>query len=225
MVDRTIPFGDPANAEYFTGEGGADPPDGNFVVAETAAGTKLMEYDATASEWVVRGDVNMSGQALAVDSVDANSVSTDEANVTGETYVESVLGSTNSGVSAGTWVTVADSEQEDARDEYTGQKLAPDKSGYYEITGIVAFSGISDGDQVRARVRNVTDGNTVDPWIFNLPTSTSNDHYIPFTCKKELSAGKEYEIQATNGDSSFDLSGGSGIAQSGYTIERQVVHA
>lgn len=80
MVDRTIPFGDPANAEYFTGEGGSDPPDGNFVVAETAAGTKLMEYDATASEWVVRGDVNMSGQDLSVGSVDANSVSTDGIN-------------------------------------------------------------------------------------------------------------------------------------------------
>jgi hypothetical protein len=81
MVDRTIPWGDPANAAYFTGEGGSDPPDGNFVVAETAAGTKLMEWDATASAWQVRGDVNASGQSLTVGSVDANSVSTDRATI------------------------------------------------------------------------------------------------------------------------------------------------
>jgi hypothetical protein len=78
MVDRTIPWGDPANAEYFTGEGGSDPPDGNYVVAETAAGTKLMEWDATASAWQVRGDVDASGQALTADSLDANSVSADD---------------------------------------------------------------------------------------------------------------------------------------------------
>jgi len=63
MTDRTIEFGDPPS--YITGDGGEDPPDGNFVVAQVpGGGTKLLEYDDTAQAWQVRGDVDHNGNNI-----------------------------------------------------------------------------------------------------------------------------------------------------------------
>ena len=79
MPDETIeyPSGD-GDGPYYQGAGGNAPPDGNFVVAETGAGTKLMQWDATAGEWVVRGPAEMSGNDVTgVGALDAQSVSTD----------------------------------------------------------------------------------------------------------------------------------------------------
>ena len=84
MPDETIeyPSAD-GDGPYYQGAGGNAAPDGNFVVAETGAGTKLMEWDATAGEWVVRGPVAMSGNDVTgVGALDADSVSTDDLSVT-----------------------------------------------------------------------------------------------------------------------------------------------
>jgi len=80
MPDEAIeyPSAD-GDGPYYQGAGGNAPPDGNFVVAETGAGTKLMEWDATAGEWVVRGAVAMGGNDVTgVGALDADSVSTEE---------------------------------------------------------------------------------------------------------------------------------------------------
>jgi hypothetical protein len=86
MVDETIeyPSGD-GDGPYYQGAGGNAPPDGNFVVAETGAGTKLMEWDATAGEWVVRGPVEMSGNDVTgVGALDADSVNTEKVSFTSD---------------------------------------------------------------------------------------------------------------------------------------------
>jgi len=83
MPDETIeyPSAD-GDGPYYQGAGGNAPPDGNFVVAETGAGTKLMEWDATTGEWVVRGPVAMSGNDVTgVGELDADSVSTESVDV------------------------------------------------------------------------------------------------------------------------------------------------
>jgi hypothetical protein len=76
MPDRTINWGDSeTEATYQTGDD--DPTGGgNFVVArDTNGGVTLLEYDPAAGEWVSRGDVNLSGNDLSANAIDAGSVS------------------------------------------------------------------------------------------------------------------------------------------------------
>ena len=67
-------------AVYQTGD---DDPDGggNFVVArDTDGGVTLLEYDPVAGEWVARGDVNLDGNDLSANVIDAGSVSANDYN-------------------------------------------------------------------------------------------------------------------------------------------------
>ena len=76
MSDRTINWGDSeVEAVYQTGD---DDPDGggNFIVArDTDGGVTLLEYDPVAGEWVARGDVNLDGNDLSANVIDAAEVS------------------------------------------------------------------------------------------------------------------------------------------------------
>ena len=79
MSDRTINWGDSeVEAVYQTGD---DDPDGggNFIVArDTDGGVTLLEYDPVAGEWVARDDVNLDGNDLSANVIDAAAVSADE---------------------------------------------------------------------------------------------------------------------------------------------------
>ena len=81
MSDRTINWGDSeVEAVYQTGD---DDPDGggNFIVArDTDGGVTLLEYDPVAGEWVARGDVNLDGNDLSANVIDAAEVSADDYN-------------------------------------------------------------------------------------------------------------------------------------------------
>ena len=81
MSDRTINWGDSeVESVYQTGD---DDPDGggNFVVArDTDGGVTLLEYDPVAGEWVARGDVNLDGNDLSANAIDAAEVSANDYN-------------------------------------------------------------------------------------------------------------------------------------------------
>jgi hypothetical protein len=81
MAERRINWGaDATDAQYRTGD---DESNNRFIVAEDLdAGTVLLEYDESASEWVSRGSVNVDGNDVSnVGALDAQSASIDRANV------------------------------------------------------------------------------------------------------------------------------------------------
>jgi len=79
-MDRTINWGDDAaDARYRTQDTSST--GGDFVLAEDLdGGTVLLEYDYSASEWVSRGPVNLSGNditnagSITADSLEAETV-------------------------------------------------------------------------------------------------------------------------------------------------------
>jgi len=79
-MPRDIWFGSSeADAQYRLGD---DDADNRFVLAEdTDGGTILLEYDETASEWVSRGPVNMSGN----DITNVGALSTEKAQIAART--------------------------------------------------------------------------------------------------------------------------------------------
>ena len=81
MSDRTINWGDSeVEAVYQTGD---DDPDGggNFIVArDTDGGVTLLEYDPVAGEWVARDDLNLDGNDLSANAIDAAEVSANDYN-------------------------------------------------------------------------------------------------------------------------------------------------
>ena len=85
MSDRTINWGDSeVEAVYQTGD---DDPDGggNFIVArDTDGGVTLLEYDPVAGEWVARGDVNLDGNDLSANAIDATAVSAESVTIGGD---------------------------------------------------------------------------------------------------------------------------------------------
>lgn len=78
--ERTLNWGaDATDAQYRTGD---DDAENRFVLVEdTDGGTILLEYDETASEWVSRGPVNMSGNDVSnVGTLTADAVDVDALN-------------------------------------------------------------------------------------------------------------------------------------------------
>jgi len=84
-MDRTIHFGDDeADARYRIQDTSST--GGDFVVAEDLdGGTVLLEYDYSASEWVSRGPVNLSGNDITnAGSITADTLEADSATLSGE---------------------------------------------------------------------------------------------------------------------------------------------
>jgi len=81
-MDRTIHFGDDeADARYRIQDTSST--GGDLVLAEDLdGGTVLLEYDYSASEWVSRGPVNLSGN----DITNAGSISADALEANGSTF-------------------------------------------------------------------------------------------------------------------------------------------
>lgn len=111
--ERRINFGaDATDARYAiedTGNGA------NFILArDTTGGTVLLEYDDAAGEWVNRGGVDMDGNDISnVGTVNANSVSTDQATIEPE-QIDSLTTVVNIGtfkIKSGTRITLSDGEQ------------------------------------------------------------------------------------------------------------------
>lgn len=157
------------------------------------------------------------------DKVTANTVSTGEADITNETLVVADMGggTPNQSISANTWTTLElDNTTKDERGEWdtTNYQFSPDKSGYYHVTAQIKFQVNSDGDKIKARFQNVTDGNHV---IRNAQNSGSaRTQHVAIDKILYLESGKNYEVQGKNVDSS-DTMGSS--AESGvYCCIRSV---
>lgn len=134
----------------------------------------------------------------------ASSITVDQASVTGETLIKASRGSTSSSITAGDFVNIVDSEDEDKRDEFNAsQQFVPDSTGDYLVVGIAHFGGSSGGNHVQIRLRDVDGGNTIVETNVQIP---ANGAEVNFSFLEELTSGTTYELQATNNDTAFDIS-------------------
>lgn len=166
------------------------------------------------------------------DSLSPTSVSTDEADITGETYIKADRESKqSSSINAGNWDNLYDSEDTvdnlNEFDESGNAQFVPGESGVYTIKGGAAFQSPSDGDRLQARILDVDNSNIVPPGtIFDINVGATEDAIIPFNVDVDLTAGTSYEVQARNVSSSWKFKGSSndlGFRCYG-TIKRSVVH-
>lgn len=157
-------------------------------------------------------------QDQSIDNV--GSLSLEQASVSGETVIEGVRDSDTSSTTSGDWNNVFDGEATDTRDEFNAsQQFSPDKDGIYEIDVQVGFGGsTTDGDELRFRIRNVTDTSNVDD--FQRVKAEGTTPIVPFGKKYELDSTKTYEVQVTNQDSSYTVTS---FGTHGY-ISWSVVH-
>lgn len=156
--------------------------------------------------------------------VNAQTVTTGQADITNETYVESHLATDNTGISSGTFTNIVDTEDHDVRNEFnSSQQFSPDATGEYRIEAVIWFGSGADGDTHRGRVRNVTDNTGVKSQPLRVPVGAADSVGLPFSEVVPLDSSKNYEVQAMNDDSSFELLGGFGSACY-LTITKAVVH-
>lgn len=156
--ERTLNFGaDETDARWQMEDAGDG---GNFVLARDLDGaTVLLEYDATASEWVSRGPVNMDGNDLSnVGEVSSTAVSTEKIDIGNAAGSASL--SSNQTISSGAATKVnldtVDIEDADAVDVQTSNnRLQLQMDGTYLLTGFVRWDGgsFSSGDITQSLIR------------------------------------------------------------------------
>ncbi|AGM11152.1 hypothetical protein M196_gp60 [Halorubrum tailed virus 4] len=143
---------------------------------------------------------------LSGPGVDVDSVNTEEADITGETEIFVTRSADSSTITSGTWENLVDNVLNDNRGEMNGSlQFSPDKSGKYRFTGTVAPKSGASGDEIRLRLYNVTDSQTVNTEIRFDPVNAAGFPALPFGLTREVEAGKTYEIQALDLNSSFVL--------------------
>jgi len=180
------------------------------VVADPAEAV-MRSYVGTAEAQT--GDLTVPG------TLSADAVSTDEADITGETFIKASRGVNSSSTSSRTWVDVATSENEDVRGEQDSSlNINPDETGDYIVSGVVIWKNINDRDRIRIAVRDVDKDLHLSPRHVEVVAGADN-HWMTFYLDVELTAGTNYKVQATDDNSSFVVG-----TDSEYTVKRSVVH-
>jgi hypothetical protein len=151
----------------------------------------------------------------------ADSISVSGADVTGETFIEASRAAADSGLTAGTWHNLFDTEETDNRGEFTNFQFSPDKDGWYVVDGVMGIDPGSSGDALAVRCHNVTDDTTVKDRLAQFYTPDVNAAAIPFSATVPLDSAKTYEIQGSDFQSSFALRRDETFG----TIKRSVIQA
>lgn len=174
-------------------------------------------YDVSAGAWIPNQPIGTSSdrQNHYGDTGDYNS-----ADVTNDTFIKSVLDTSTSSQSSNSWVTIADTEQEDIRGEQDSSlNINPDESGWYEISASALAFETSDQDTLKLAVRDVDSGTTVER---EREKTSGSLHGIFKTFVVYLDSGTNYKVQFTDVDTSFKLSGSD--QETGYVVRKSVVH-
>jgi len=139
------------------------------------------------------------------DTLESDSINTEKADITGETFIRATRGSDTSSTSSGNRKNVFDGESKDVRGEFnSSQQFVPDKDGEYEIYFIADIRGSTGaGDKIQAFLRDVTNSTNVSITSADAPDSSA---FVDFSFQENLTAGTKYEVQVTNNDSSFVVS-------------------
>lgn len=183
---------------------------GDLVIRDDA-GNDVLIWDQSAGQW------DFKSQVVA----NLGELSTDEADITGETFITAERNNGVSSVSSSNWTNIADTENEDVRDEQDASfNINVDETGYYDIIGQVRFFSITDGDGLIVYVRSPSgtdpDNNRVQK------TAAGTDDQVLFSLVVKLQSGTNYRIQARDLDSTYSIGGNPG--RNFYTVKRSVVH-
>jgi len=189
MPDETIEFPSAdGDGPYYLGAGGNAPPDGSFVLLETDDGTQLFEWDASAVEFVARGDVRATG------AIDAPSVSAD------------ILNTADLANAAAGTVLVAQGDGTLA----LGEKYSPSFSGQTtDLSGSRAFSVSyqnTTGGPILLYI--YTECNTNDPTYVQLRVDNTlvgeesyrSDNFVTTGISYVVGDGQTYELVKADGD-------------------------
>lgn len=165
------------------------------------------------------GDFWDAGDQELTADVNNQSVNTGDADVTGVTYIEASRSSQITGISADSWRNIVDREDTDNKDEFSaGQQFSPDSTGRYEVEAQARINPSSDGDRAKIRIRDKTNGNTILERRHN--TGGQNHDVIDLNTTKKFDSANNYEIQASNQDSTWDLK----ATDTDLVIKKSVVH-
>jgi hypothetical protein len=145
-----------------------------------------------------------------VKDVRAKTADVEQITGTNETLVRQDRGSDTSSVSAGTFVNIVDTTEKDNRgsESVSGPSFQPDRTGEYEFQGFVRFKNITGGTIV-IKLQDVS--NSTTQIVLADRGATEDFETYPFSATFELTAGVDYQIQATNEDQSFTLEGTGGF--------------
>lgn len=160
------------------------------------------------------------GRPLRVAVLD--SFDTDEADITGETYIEASRGSNTSSTSSGTRSNLVDTEDTDNRDEFdesSNGRFVPDKDGRYWFVAFAHVFGASSGDTVVIHIRDTDNSSDVEVGGDYRDVLSANPDYVQRTIPADLTAGTTYEVQVVDTSSSYRLG-----TTSKVQIIRAVVH-
>jgi len=145
-----------------------------------------------------RGDAEVRGD-LDVDGT----ITTGEANITNETYIEASRSADSSRIGASVFTNPFDTEDADVRGEFDSNlEFAPDRDGIYHFNVTIHVRG-SDGDEIQCRIYNIDkDSRTTPPFhVGNI--SGSETIFAPVDIVTGLSAGTTYSVEVTDKGSDF----------------------
>lgn len=159
-----------------------DNPDGNgdLVIEHLPSGAEF-RYDQSEDIWMI-GAL----ESTNLTNIEADRTS-DSASTPSNTYIN--------------LVTTEVSDNRNEFDESGSLQFVPDKGGWYNFYGGCRIENATDGDGCLVRLYNVTQSSSVGPGI-SFQTN-GNAAATPISMRRNLTAGETYEVQATNGDSSF----------------------
>jgi hypothetical protein len=202
--------------------------DGSNAVTVDTEGSETIDPNAASSKTITKAGWGVSytpdgSNWDASVAGEFESVTTGEADITGETYIEAHLSSDITGVSSGTFTNPLDAENDDNLDELnSSQQFSPTETGKYTILGRVQMINVTDGDLIQFRLRNVTDGDNVAFLDAVEVGGGSNYTFLQVNESTTLESSKTYEFQVRDFDSSFGVGSGSDFTK--IAIVRGVVH-
>jgi len=172
--------------------------------ASGQVGTSSDPVDVEAYNLAVQNQLSSSVDAGGNDINNVGSVNTDEADVTAETDISSTLANSVTGIASGTYETPADTEESDNLNEQDSNFVINlDESGKYHVCASAGIRPGSDQDTLQLRLRDLDNASSV----FQSRTQSSGTglESITLVGVVSLSADTNYEFQATDLESSWEL--------------------
>ena len=212
MSDRTINFGESETEATYQIQDTDSTGGGNFVVAkDTNANTVLLQYDPDTDTWEYAADVDMNGGNVSgVGTLTAESVNTEEAQITGHTDLKVTL-SENQSIPSGSGQTLElDTIIEDNLSEFntTSHEFSPVQSGKYLINIVVSFRDLSSSDELSLSFRDDQGNNIAQFFDASSATGGFNRHSVGLLTKAELESTRDYNVRVLNNDSSCGVNAG-----------------
>lgn len=165
----------------------------------------------------------LAGVGGRVPFVKAERVDANELESTGGTFVKAILEASKTGIAAGQWTKIVDTELVDTLGEFNSNfRFSPDETGWYRVRATARIAPGADGDLVEMKLQDVTNGNTVLGLDGLEVGGATNFTFLQGDVSEELYKSNNYEIQVRDRNSTFDIE--SFGSQTSLTITDEIIH-